>query len=71
MAVANRPGQVRDAIFAHFRQHQEATVAEIRSSVSAMLSRNVPSSSIRSYLNINVGPVFKRVERGRYRLAKR
>lgn len=71
MQIANRPGEVRDAIFAHFRQHHEATVAEIRKSVSATLGREVPASSIRSYLNINVGSVFMRVERGRYRLTTR
>lgn len=66
-----RPGLVRDAILAHFKNHKEATVAELRDAAATALRRPVPASSVRSYLNLNVGSVFERVGRGRYRLKAR
>lgn len=72
MAVdTNRPGQVRDAILAYLGKHSEASSAEIVKAVSASLGKKVPASSVRSYLNLNVGETFERVGWGRYRLKKR
>ena len=72
MAVdTNRPGQVRDAILSHLGKHNEASVAELVKAVSASLGRKVPASSVRSYLNLNVGDVFERVRWGRYKLLKK
>lgn len=70
-ADAFRPGQVRDAILAHLKKHGESSVADMCKSASATLGRKVPASSVRSYLNLNVGEVFERVGWGRYRLKKR
>lgn len=47
----------------------EASVAEITAAVrSALHDDTVPSSSVRSYLNLNAGTVFRRGSRGQYRL---
>lgn len=71
MAVeANRPGQVRDAILAYLKRRDEATAAEIVKAISSSLGRQVPASSVRSYLNLNVGDVFERVGRGCYKLKR-
>lgn len=70
--MSNRPGQVRDAITAFLSDRKgDASVGEIRSSVEVQLSRDVPSSSVRSYLNLNTPGTFTRTARGRYRLARR
>ncbi|HEY5411766.1 MAG TPA: DNA methyltransferase, partial [Caulobacteraceae bacterium] len=45
----------------------EASVNEITDAVSRQLG-SVSPSSVRSYLNLNVGEVFERTGRGRYRL---
>lgn len=68
--VRRSPGKVRDAIVAYLLQRKsEATLAEIREGIQAQLG-DVPSSSVRSYLNLNTGPgkQFERVGRGTYRL---
>ena len=64
-----KPGAVRDAITAYLQScGGDASVAEIAAGVRATLKRSVPPSSVRSYLNLNVGTVFERPKRGRYRL---
>lgn len=64
-----RPGDVRDAILDALTGRAEAwSVAEIQAAVQARLSGTVAPSSIRSYLLINEGRLFERVDRGRYRL---
>lgn len=66
--VRRRPGQVRDAIAAYLAHMQDASVAEIQEAVNAALGGAVPASSVRSYLRLNVGDLFERTARGRYRL---
>jgi hypothetical protein len=68
MAARRRPGQVRDAIVAYLADTQDATVAEIQVAVNTTLGGEVPASSVRSYLRLNVGDLFERTARGRYRL---
>lgn len=73
MAERQRPGEVRDAIIGYFSDSgiKEATVAEVLAGVTARLGREVPSSSVRSYLNLNTPGTFKRTARGRYAMAGR
>ncbi|MCC7049599.1 MAG: site-specific DNA-methyltransferase [Alphaproteobacteria bacterium] len=67
MALA--PGIVRDSIIKFLSTFGgEASVAQIGAAVATRLGE-VPASSIRSYLNLNVPDIFERVGRGRYRLA--
>lgn len=66
-ALRNSPGTVRDSIVEFLRTTQVAPVAEIQRAVDAKLG-GVAASSIRSYLNLNVGDLFERVGRGNYRL---
>jgi site-specific DNA-methyltransferase (adenine-specific) len=68
MVVRRRPGQVRDAIVAYLAHMQDASVAEIQEAVNTALGGAVPASSVRSYLRSNVGDLFERTARGRYRL---
>lgn len=66
MTVA--PGTIRDAILSYMEAvGNDASIPEI---TEAIINRfgAVPKSSIRSYLNLNVGKVFERTARGRYRL---
>jgi hypothetical protein len=63
-----QPGAVRDVILAYLRKHGDGTVEEIAKAADAKLGRPIPRSSVRSYLNLNVPDVFKRLERGRYKL---
>jgi site-specific DNA-methyltransferase (adenine-specific) len=69
--MSNRPGEVRDAILEYLRGSQGAGahVSEIGDAVTAKLGRDVPASSVRSYLNLNTPRVFERTARGHYRLA--
>jgi hypothetical protein len=68
----SRPGQVRDAIAAFLEGRlEDASVMEIHEAVSARLGREVPASSVRSYLRLNTGELFERTARGRYRLVSR
>jgi site-specific DNA-methyltransferase (adenine-specific) len=64
-----QPGLVRDAIVAFLRNRGgSATITQICSGVRSVLRRQVPSSSVRSYLNLNTPGTFVRAGRGRYRL---
>lgn len=66
MTVA--PGTIRDAILSYMEAvDNDASIPQI---TEAIINRfgAVPKSSIRSYLNLNVGKVFERTARGRYRL---
>lgn len=79
MATPERrsPGAVRDEIVGYLRKQEpkDASVAEIVSAVSSSLGSMVPSSSVRSYLNLNAQPkgsgAFIRTRSGRYKLARR
>jgi hypothetical protein len=66
------PGSVRDAIvsFLSSVDGREASIGEIKAAVARKLG-DVPASSIRSYLNLNVSDIFERTGRGRYRLKKK
>jgi len=66
-AMALRPGQVRDAIFNYFDEHDGAvgTLQDIRGHAQRLIGRDVPPSSVRSYLQLS--KEFKRVGRGAYR----
>lgn len=62
------PGKIRDAIVSYMEAVEgDASLRQINEAISVQLGP-VPASSIRSYLNLNVGRVFKRTARGRYRL---
>ncbi len=63
-----KPGAVRDAITAALQKQPELSVGEIIQAVEQQLGRTVAASSVRSYLNLNVGQTFERVRHGRYRL---
>ena len=65
-----RPGQVRDAIIAYLltKKKDGARLASIHAAVNETLGKEVPSSSVRSYLNLNTPAVFERVSVGHYRL---
>jgi site-specific DNA-methyltransferase (adenine-specific) len=68
--MSNKPGEVRDAIVEFLTRHGgDAHVGEIRDAVVQSLGRDVPASSVRSYLNLNTPGQFTRTARGRYRLA--
>jgi hypothetical protein len=68
--MARAPGTIREAIVAYLSScDHDASVSEIRDAISEKLGE-VPSSSVRSYLNLNVSTMFERVRRGRYRLKK-
>lgn len=67
--MARAPGTVRDAIVKYLAVKDIASVSEIVEGVSKQIG-TVSSSSVRSYLNLNVGTVFDRAGHGRYRLIK-
>ncbi len=67
--MARAPGTVRDAIVKYLAVKDVASVSEIIDGVSKQIG-TVSSSSVRSYLNLNVGTVFDRTGHGRYRLNK-
>ncbi len=69
-SMVRPPGTVRDAILAYLAEAEEASVAAIRAAVINELG-DVPASSIRSYLNLNVPEQFERTGRGLYRLKKK
>lgn len=63
------PGTIRDAIIGYMEVVAgDASLKQISEAVVGQLG-DVPQSSIRSYLNLNIGSVFERTSRGRYRLA--
>lgn len=68
------PGEVRDAIVAALRGRQKAaSVQEIHAAVEKRLGK-VAASSVRSYLQLGTDsslPLFTRVSRGRYELARK
>lgn len=67
--MAKSPGLIRDCIIGYLEDlGTDATTTEITRAVERRLGA-VSSSSVRSYLNLNVGDLFERVGRGRYRLA--
>jgi len=71
-SMARAPGTIRDAILSYLSEvaGHEASIKDIRAAVAKRLG-NVSSSSIRSYLNLNVPETFERTGRGRYRLKKK
>lgn len=72
MAKQFRPGQVRDAIVGYLAEQREvATVAAIQHAATARLGREVPASSVRSFLRLHTEDMFERMGRGQYRLRRR
>lgn len=66
--MQHRPGHVRDAVFSFLSDARTtASVPEIESAVRNRIG-DVSASSVRSCLNLHVGDLFERVERGRYRI---
>ena len=66
--MAKTPGSIRDSIYGYLQTiGGEASVDEISRAVVAQMGATSPSS-VRSYLNNNVGKSFDRTGRGRYRL---
>ena len=66
--MARAPGRIRDSILGYLSAlRNPASVSEISQVVESQLGPVAPSS-IRSYLNLNVPGLFKRVGRGRYQL---
>lgn len=62
------PGKVRDAIIGYLESlGGDASIRQISEAIAVQFGP-VRASSVRSYLNLNVGPVFERTARGRYRL---
>lgn len=63
------PGRIRDAIISYMGAIEgDASIPQITAAITNQLGP-VAASSIRSYLNLNVGKAFERTGRGRYRLA--
>lgn len=66
--MAKAPGSIRDSIFYYLQLiGGEASLDEISRAVVAQMGATSPSS-VRSYLNLNVGKTFERTRRGKYRL---
>ena len=66
--MAKAPGSIRDSIYGYLQTiGGEASLDEISRAVTAQMGATSPSS-VRSYLNLNVGKTFERTGRGRYRL---
>jgi DNA modification methylase len=66
--VAKAPGSIRDSIYGYLQTiGGEASLDEISRAVAGQMGATSPSS-VRSYLNLNVGKTFERTGRGRYRL---
>lgn len=66
--MAKAPGSIRDSIYGYLQTiGGEASIDEISRAVVAQMGATSPSS-VRSYLNNNVGKSFERTGRGRYRL---
>ena len=66
--MAKVPGSIRDSICGYLQMIDgEASLDEICRAVTAQMGATSPSS-VRSYLNLNVGTTFERTGRGRYRL---
>lgn len=66
--MAKAPGSIRDSIYGYLQTiGGEASIEEISRAVVAQMGATSPSS-VRSYLNNNVGKSFERTGRARYRL---
>lgn len=66
--MARAPGSIRDSITGYLRLiGGEAELHDISRAVASQMGATAPSS-VRSYLNLNVGKIFERTGRGRYRL---
>jgi len=66
--MAKAPGSIRDSIYSYLQTiGGEASIEEITRAIVAQMGPTSPSS-VRSYLNNNVGKSFERTGRGRYRL---
>ena len=66
--MAKAPGSIRDSIYGFLQTiGGEASVEDISRAVVAQMGATSPSS-VRSYLNKNVGTTFERTGRGRYKL---
>jgi DNA modification methylase len=64
--MKRRPGEVRDAIVAVLASRARgATLTEIRNEVRSLIG-DVPSSSVRSYLQLNTPGLFARMDRAQY-----
>ncbi|MBI4988438.1 MAG: site-specific DNA-methyltransferase [Rhodocyclales bacterium] len=64
--MRKRPGEVRDAIVSVLKARpQGASVADITRQVTALIG-DVPSSSVRSYLQLNTPQLFARMNRAQY-----
>lgn len=67
--LRRRPGEVRDAIVQVLEgRHHGASVQEITKEVIDLIGV-VPSSSVRSYLQLNTPTLFARMERAQYSLS--
>ncbi|MGN7799290.1 DNA-methyltransferase [Leifsonia sp. 22587] len=66
-----QPGQIRDGIAECLSRNpgEGASIGEIERYLEEAFGEVVPSSSIRSYLQLNTPGKFERLGRGRYRLA--
>lgn len=66
--MSKAPGSIRDSICSYLQMiGGESSLDEISRAVTAQMGATSPSS-VRSYLNLNVGKTFERTRRGRYRL---
>ena len=64
------PGIVRDSIVSYLAAAECASINEIHQAVAARIGSEIPSSSVRSYLNLNTPEIFERTGRGQYRLKR-
>ena len=66
--LRRRPGEVADAIIKVLQRKPDgASTREIRADVVRQIG-DVPASSVRSYLRLNLGKRFRRTGRARYAL---
>jgi DNA modification methylase len=69
MSERNSPGEIRDAIVQVLTDSPTpVTVRGIYEHVAHQLGKRVPTSSVRSYLQLNTPALFKRTGRGMYAL---
>jgi hypothetical protein len=65
--MARALGTVQDAIVKFLEKKEVASVGEIIRGLSGQIGE-VPSSSVRSSLNLNKGKIFERIGYGKYKL---
>ena len=65
--MRHAPGSVRDSIVGYLGATESASLGEIQQAISSRIG-DVPTSSIRSYLNLNTPRLFERTARGYYKL---